>query len=90
MTKNWFITGTARRLGLEIAKATLQAGDGVAATGRSRDAVVNGLGPENDRLLAVELDVTNAIQARTRGFRSSGCWRPQHRTPAAPFRRGGR
>jgi NAD(P)-dependent dehydrogenase (short-subunit alcohol dehydrogenase family) len=65
MTKYWFITGTARGLGLEIAKAALRAGDCVVATGRRREAVTDGLGPDHDRLLSLELDVRDATQART-------------------------
>lgn len=34
MSKVWFITGSARGIGAEIAKAALAAGDRVVATGR--------------------------------------------------------
>jgi NAD(P)-dependent dehydrogenase (short-subunit alcohol dehydrogenase family) len=44
MKKCWLITGTARGLGLEIAKAAPRAGDCVVATGRRREAVTDGLG----------------------------------------------
>jgi NAD(P)-dependent dehydrogenase (short-subunit alcohol dehydrogenase family) len=64
MQKTWFITGATRGFGLEIAKAAIRAGDKVAATGRSRAAIGQTLGADGDQLLSVELDVTNADQAR--------------------------
>ncbi len=64
MQKTWFITGASRGLGAEIAKAALRAGDRVVAAGRSRAAVSDCLGPDSDRLLAVELDVNNEAQAQ--------------------------
>jgi NAD(P)-dependent dehydrogenase (short-subunit alcohol dehydrogenase family) len=59
MRKTWFITGASRGLGVEIAKAALQAADRVVATGRSRQAVIERLGQDSDKLLSLELDVTN-------------------------------
>src|SRR5262245_23717265 len=64
MQKTWFITGAARGLGAEIAKAALRAGDRVVATGRSRASLDATLGPANERILLVELDVTDANQAK--------------------------
>jgi NAD(P)-dependent dehydrogenase (short-subunit alcohol dehydrogenase family) len=64
MRKTWFITGATRGLGVEVAKAALRAGDRVVATGRKREAVVASLGPDNDHLLSVELDVTDAAGAQ--------------------------
>ena len=64
MQKTWFITGAGRGLGAEIAKAALAAGDRVVAAGRNRAAVSDRLGPNSDRLLAVELDVNNEAQAQ--------------------------
>ncbi len=64
MSKTWFITGAGRGLGADIAVAALKAGDRVVATGRQRAAVSDKLGPDNDRLLALELDVADAAQAR--------------------------
>lgn len=64
MQKTWFITGASRGLGAQIAKAAIRAGDRVVATGRTREAVIEGLGPDSDQLLSVELDVTYAGQAR--------------------------
>ena len=63
-TKTWFTTGASRGLGTDIAKAALQAGDRVVATGRDRAAVSDSLGPDGDRLLTLELDVNNEAQAQ--------------------------
>lgn len=62
MSKVWFITGTTRGLGTEIAKAALAAGDKVVATGRDVAAVIEALGDHNE-LLPVALDVTDEKQA---------------------------
>src|SRR4029077_624825 len=51
--------------GVEIAKAAVRSGDRVVATARKRTALVDGLGPDSGQLMSVELDVTNAAQART-------------------------
>jgi NAD(P)-dependent dehydrogenase (short-subunit alcohol dehydrogenase family) len=64
MNKTWFITGASRGLGADIAAAALHAGDRVVATGRQRAAVSDALGPDNDRLLALSLDVADAAQAK--------------------------
>jgi hypothetical protein len=64
MAKTWFITGAGRGLGVEIAKAVIRAGDRAVATGRSRKAIADVLGPDNEQLLSVKLDVANAYQAR--------------------------
>jgi len=64
MRNTWFITGASRGLGVEIAKAAMRSGDRVVAAGRKRTAVIGSLGPDNDQLLSVELDVTDADQAR--------------------------
>jgi NAD(P)-dependent dehydrogenase (short-subunit alcohol dehydrogenase family) len=64
MSKTWFITGASRGLGADIATAALNAGDNVVATGRQRSAVSDKLGADNDRLLSLSLDVSDATQAR--------------------------
>jgi NAD(P)-dependent dehydrogenase (short-subunit alcohol dehydrogenase family) len=64
MSKTWFITGASRGLGADIATAALNAGDKVVATGRQRSAVSDKLGADNDRLLSLSLDVSDATQAR--------------------------
>lgn len=58
--KTWFITGASRGLGLEIARAALEAGDQVVATARKPEQVEAGLAGQADgRLLALTLDVTD-------------------------------
>jgi len=64
MSKVWFITGASRGLGVEFAKAALRAGDRVVATSRKATAVRAALGPDTDQLLSVDLDVTDADQAK--------------------------
>jgi len=63
MQKTWFITGASRGLGVDIAKAALHAGHNVVATGRRRASVIESLGHDSERLMTLELDVTNAAQA---------------------------
>ena len=53
----WIVTGAARGMGVDIAKAALAAGHAVVATARNADAVTAALG-EHEKLLAVKLDVT--------------------------------
>ena len=60
-TQTWFITGANRGIGLEIARAALQAGHRVVATARHRQAVDDALG-ERDDVLALDLDVTDPMQ----------------------------
>jgi NAD(P)-dependent dehydrogenase (short-subunit alcohol dehydrogenase family) len=60
--KVWFITGAGRGMGVEIAKATLAAGDAVVATGRDTDRVAKAIGEAGD-LLVVKLDITNRDDA---------------------------
>ncbi|MEO5688862.1 MAG: oxidoreductase [Burkholderiaceae bacterium] len=64
MSKTWFITGASRGLGADIATTALKAGDRVVATGRQRAAVSDKLGPDSDRLLSLDLDVSDVAQAR--------------------------
>lgn len=64
MSKVWFITGTSRGLGAAMAKAVLAAGDRLVATARQPaqlDALVQAY---PDRVLALELDVTQSASAR--------------------------
>jgi NAD(P)-dependent dehydrogenase (short-subunit alcohol dehydrogenase family) len=58
----WLITGAARGMGADFAKAVLAAGDSVVATGRDQDRVSKVLGKSAD-LLPVKLDVTNRSDA---------------------------
>ena len=55
----WLVTGAARGLGVDIAKAALAAGHAVVATARSVESITRALG-EHDDLLAVALDVTDS------------------------------
>jgi NAD(P)-dependent dehydrogenase (short-subunit alcohol dehydrogenase family) len=64
MARTWFITGAGRGLGAEIAKAVIKAGDRAVATGRSRKAIADALGPDDEQLLSVKLDVADTYQAR--------------------------
>src|SRR6266571_3171486 len=58
----WFITGTGRGMGVDLAKAALAAGNAVVATGRNTDVVTKAVG-EADDLLAVKLDITSPQDA---------------------------
>jgi NAD(P)-dependent dehydrogenase (short-subunit alcohol dehydrogenase family) len=60
--KTWFITGAGRGMGLDFAKAALEAGHAVVASGRDPDAVAKAIGKSND-LLTVRLDVTSRAEA---------------------------
>src|SRR5712692_2317137 len=62
MSKVWFITGAGRGMGVDIAKATLAAGNKVVATGRNTDKVTQALGEAPD-LLVVKLDITKPADA---------------------------
>jgi NAD(P)-dependent dehydrogenase (short-subunit alcohol dehydrogenase family) len=61
--KVWFITGAARGMGVDFAKAALAAGHAVVATGRRPDAVTQAVGTSDD-LLVVKLDVTSLPDAQ--------------------------
>jgi NAD(P)-dependent dehydrogenase (short-subunit alcohol dehydrogenase family) len=60
--KTWFITGAGRGLGAYIARAALDAGHNVVATGRNPDAVAQALS-DADNPLVVKLDVTSIQDA---------------------------
>ena len=59
----WFVTGTARGMGVDIVKAALAANHAVVATGRNTDAVAKALRQADD-LLVVKLDVTKPDDAK--------------------------
>ncbi len=61
--KVWFITGAGRGMGVDIARAALDAGHAVVATGRNRDRVAAAVG-EADELLVVALDITDPAGAQ--------------------------
>lgn len=58
----WFITGTTRGMGTEIARAALAAGHFVVATGRDAERVRTAVG-DHEQLLPVALDVTDETAA---------------------------
>src|SRR5262249_44903908 len=60
----WFITGSSRGFGLEIARRTLERGDAVVASARDPGQVQATLPGFGDRLVVPALDVTNEDQAR--------------------------
>ena len=60
MTNVWFITGAARGMGVDLAKAALDAGHRVVATARDAAKVTAALG-EHENLLALSLDITDAV-----------------------------
>ena len=64
--KVWFITGAGRGLGVDIARAALDAGHSVVATGRDPRKVAAAVGDHND-LLSLKLDVTRAEDALAAG-----------------------
>src|SRR4051794_9466678 len=59
----WLVTGAGRGMGIDIAKAAIDAGHAVVATGRNTDAVARALGEAAD-LLVVKLDVTRPEDAK--------------------------
>ncbi len=61
--KVWFVTGTSRGLGTDIARQALAAGHRVVATGRNAANVEKALG-QHDNLLVVALDITDAQAAQ--------------------------
>jgi len=61
-SKVWFITGTGRGMGLDIAKVALAAGNNVVATGRNTDKIAEALGVA-ENLLITKLDVTKSTDA---------------------------
>jgi NAD(P)-dependent dehydrogenase (short-subunit alcohol dehydrogenase family) len=58
----WMITGASRGFGARMARAALERGDAVVATGRKPEAVIEALGA-HPKLLALALDVTRETQA---------------------------
>ena len=58
----WLITGAGRGLGVNIAKAALNAGHAVVATGRDAAKVAVAVGA-HDNLLTLKLDVTRPQDA---------------------------
>jgi NAD(P)-dependent dehydrogenase (short-subunit alcohol dehydrogenase family) len=59
MEKNWFITGASKGFGREFTIAALERGDRVAATARNLSAFDDISARWGDRLLPLQLDVTD-------------------------------
>jgi NAD(P)-dependent dehydrogenase (short-subunit alcohol dehydrogenase family) len=72
-SKTFFITGAGRGMGVDFAKAALEAGHAVVATGRTPETVRAAIG-EHENLLVAALDVTTpddadrAVQAAVARF----------------------
>ncbi|WPP00350.1 SDR family NAD(P)-dependent oxidoreductase [Pseudomonas sp. HR96] len=62
MSKVWFITGASRGIGLEIAKAALEAGDSVVASGRDVRQFAQHFEAYGEQARCVALDVSRAEQ----------------------------
>jgi NAD(P)-dependent dehydrogenase (short-subunit alcohol dehydrogenase family) len=58
----WFITGSGRGMGVDLAQAALAAGHAVVATGRDTETVADAVGDADD-LVVVELDITSRASA---------------------------
>ncbi|AJY44817.1 oxidoreductase [Martelella endophytica] len=61
--KTWLITGSARGLGLNIARAVLEAGDRLVATARNPERLEPLVAEFGDRVAPFALDVSDAAQA---------------------------
>ncbi|MGI5429626.1 SDR family NAD(P)-dependent oxidoreductase [Streptomyces sp. CA-179760] len=64
MSKVFFITGSGRGLGADIARQALTVGHQVVATGRRPARIIEALGGEQDNLLATSLDITDPATAQ--------------------------
>ncbi|TCL02741.1 SDR family NAD(P)-dependent oxidoreductase [Sodalis ligni] len=64
MSQVWFITGSAAGLGLSITEAALAAGNKVIASARKPERLAGLVATYGDRILPVELDVTDSAAAQ--------------------------
>src|SRR5471032_1659536 len=64
MSSVWFITGSSRGIGLELAKAVLAAGHRLVATARRPEDLASLVEQYGERVRAVALDVTDPASAR--------------------------
>ncbi|MCY1078160.1 oxidoreductase [Archangium lansingense] len=64
MSKVWFITGSSRGLGRDLAKAVLAAGHRLVATARKPEDLQELVAQYGDQVRAVALDVTNPAAVR--------------------------
>jgi len=65
MSQVWFITGSAAGLGRSITEAALAAGNQVIASARKPERLADLVALYGDRILPVELDVTDSTAAQT-------------------------
>jgi NAD(P)-dependent dehydrogenase (short-subunit alcohol dehydrogenase family) len=65
MSKVWFITGSTRGFGRELVRTALEAGDTVAATARRPEQLADLADVYGDRILPLQLDVTDADAAQS-------------------------
>jgi len=63
MSKVWFITGAGRGIGAQIAKAALEAGDRVVATGRNLEQLQQVYQEYGEQVLCLALDATREQDA---------------------------
>ncbi|GCF11529.1 oxidoreductase [Dictyobacter arantiisoli] len=64
MSKVWFITGSSRGLGRNLAEAVLAHGDRLVATARNPQQLSDLVAQYGEQIRAIALDVTNPEQAR--------------------------
>lgn len=57
--KVWFITGASKGLGLTLTKKLLAQGFSVAATSRNKQSLIQEIGTESKKFLALEMDLTH-------------------------------
>jgi len=65
MSKVWFVTGSSRGLGRQLAEAVLAAGDRLVATARRPEQLADLKATYGEQMLALALDVTDAAAARS-------------------------
>ncbi|WP_419802768.1 oxidoreductase [Mucilaginibacter sp.] len=58
--KVWFVTGASKGIGLLLVKKLVESGCKVAATSRTKDALVKEIGKESSNFLPLELDLTDS------------------------------
>lgn len=57
--KVWFVTGASKGIGLILAKKLLAQGQKVAATSRTKEALIEAIGDASANFLPLEVDLTN-------------------------------
>jgi NAD(P)-dependent dehydrogenase (short-subunit alcohol dehydrogenase family) len=65
MERTWLVTGSSRGLGRALAKAVIESGDRLVATARNPKDLEDLVERGGDRVVAVGLDVTDAVAAQT-------------------------